>query len=178
MTGAIFCERRPATIIRSAWRGEGRKTSAPKRATSKRAAAMDIISMAQHARPNPSGQMELLRAQFTALSSCVKMMPSSWSRLPKSSGFVSVTCLPREVLILSSLGHFRTPLRTRTNDANSMGNAAAAGAVLLLVVDRRAAGLVALRIGRGDLNCAGFAIGRNNDAAGESDFAILFVGER
>src|SRR5437773_9763183 len=69
MTGAIFCERRPATIIRSAWRGEGRKTSAPKRATSKRAAAMDIISMAQQARPKPSGQMELLRAQFTALRS-------------------------------------------------------------------------------------------------------------
>ena len=69
MTGAIFCERRPATIMRSAWRGEGRKTSAPKRATSKRDAAMDIISMAQQARPKPSGQMELLRAQFTALSS-------------------------------------------------------------------------------------------------------------
>src|SRR2546421_1364525 len=25
MTGAIFCERRPATIMRSAWRGDGRK---------------------------------------------------------------------------------------------------------------------------------------------------------
>src|SRR5580692_11480139 len=60
---------------------------------------MDIISMAQQARPKPRGQMELLRAQFTALSSVVKMMPSSSSRLPKSSGLVSVTCLPSDVLI-------------------------------------------------------------------------------
>src|SRR5438445_9650394 len=108
MTGAIFCESRPATIIKSAWRGEGRKTSAPKRARSKRAAAMDIISMAQQASPKPSGQMELLRAQFTALSSVVKMMPSSSRRFPKSSGFVSVTCLPRDVLMVFRLRYFRT----------------------------------------------------------------------
>src|SRR5262245_3213789 len=85
--------------MRSAWRGDGRKTSAPKRATSKRAAAIDIISMAQQASPKPRGQMELLRAQLTALSSVVKMMPSSSSSLPKSSGRVSVTCLPRDVLM-------------------------------------------------------------------------------
>src|SRR5881227_795379 len=108
MTGAIFCERRPATIMRSAWRGDGRKTSAPKRARSKRAAAMDIISMAQQAKPKPSGQMELLRAQFTALSRVVKMMPSSSSRFPKSLGLVSVTCLPSEVLIVFRPGYFRT----------------------------------------------------------------------
>src|SRR2546423_11224565 len=87
--------------MRSAWRGEGRKTSAPKRARSKRAAAMDIMSIAQQAKPKPSGQMELLRAQFTALSSVVKMMPSSSRRSPKSSGLVSVTCLPRDTLIRS-----------------------------------------------------------------------------
>src|SRR6266446_3739039 len=108
MTGAIFCERRPATIIKSAWRGEGRKTSAPKRARSKRAAAMDIISIAQQANPKPSGQMELLRAQFTALSSVVKMMPSSSRSLPKSSGLVSVTCLPSDVLMVFRLRYFRT----------------------------------------------------------------------
>src|SRR4029077_4538142 len=99
---------RPATIIKSACRGDGRNTSAPKRATSNRAAAMDIISIAQHARPNPSGQIELLRAQFTALSSVVKMIPSSSSSLPKSSGFVSVTCLPNDVLISPRPLHFRT----------------------------------------------------------------------
>src|SRR5439155_8744470 len=101
ITEAIFCESRPATIIRAAWRGDGRKTSAPNRATSKRAAAMDIISMAQQANPKPSGQMELLRAQFTALSSVVKMMPSSSRSLPKSSGLVRVMCLPRDVLMCS-----------------------------------------------------------------------------
>src|SRR5260370_8913741 len=106
MAGAIFCESRPATIIRSAWGGDGRKTSEANRATSKRAADMDIISMAQQARPKLSGQMELLRAQFTALSSVVKMMPSSSRRLPKSSGLVRVTCLPSDVLIVSRLGHF------------------------------------------------------------------------
>src|SRR5258707_1106201 len=100
MTGAIFCERRPATIIRSAWRGEGRNTSEPKRATSKRAADMDIISMAQQASPKLSGQKELLRDQFTALTSVGKMMPSSASSLPKSPGLVSVTCLPRDVLMV------------------------------------------------------------------------------
>src|SRR5439155_1888385 len=98
--------------------GEGRKTSAPKRATSNRAAAMDIISMAQQARPNASGQMELLRAQFTALSSCVKMMPSSWSKLPKSSGLVSVACFPREVLMLSPSSLFSTPFSHNRSSRN------------------------------------------------------------
>ena len=66
MTGAIFCETRPAIIIKSAWRGDGRKTSAPKRAMSKREALMDIISMAQQARPNDIGHSEDFRAQLIA----------------------------------------------------------------------------------------------------------------
>src|SRR5438105_3487958 len=79
MTGAIFCDTRPAMIIRSACRGDGRNTSAPKRAISKREAPMAIISMAQQAKPNVIGQMELLRTQFTALSSVVRMRPSGGS---------------------------------------------------------------------------------------------------
>src|SRR5580658_8548367 len=63
-TGAIFSVTVPATIIRSAWRGEGRKTSAPNRAISKRDVVEAIISIAQQARPNVSGQMALLRAQL------------------------------------------------------------------------------------------------------------------
>ena len=51
-------------------------TSAPKRAISKRDAPMDIISMAQQARPNVIGQMEFLRIQLTALSSVVRTTPS------------------------------------------------------------------------------------------------------
>src|SRR5579864_6210921 len=63
-TGAIFRVTVPATIIRSDCRGEGRKTSAPKRAISKREVVDAIISIAQHARPKVSGQMADLRAQL------------------------------------------------------------------------------------------------------------------
>src|ERR1700678_2562199 len=76
MTGAIFCETRPAIIIRSDWRGEPRTTSAPNRAISKRDADIDIISMAQHAKPKLIGQIEFLRAQLTAWPSVVNTMPS------------------------------------------------------------------------------------------------------
>ena len=57
---------------------------------------MDIISMAQQAKPNDMGQMEFLRAQLTALSRVVMTRPSeaaaaalatnSLSRRAKSSG--------------------------------------------------------------------------------------------
>src|SRR5690349_22716206 len=63
-------------IMRSDWRGEPRKTSAPKRAISNRDALIDIISMAQQARPKDMGQMEFLRAQLMALSSVVRITPS------------------------------------------------------------------------------------------------------
>ncbi len=43
---------------------------------SNRDALIDIISMAQQASPKVIGQIEFLRAQLTALSSVVKMMPS------------------------------------------------------------------------------------------------------
>src|SRR5215469_17204274 len=76
ITGAILFETRPAMIIRSDCRGEPRNTSAPKRAISKRDALIDIISIAQHARPNDMGQIEFLRAQLMALSSVVRMRPS------------------------------------------------------------------------------------------------------
>src|SRR2546422_11653660 len=73
MPGALVCEPRRDIIIRSACRGEPRNTSAPKRAMSKRDADMDIISMAQQARPKLMGQSDYLRAQFTAWSSLVKI---------------------------------------------------------------------------------------------------------
>src|SRR5689334_24058748 len=76
ITGAILFETRPAIIIRSDCRGDPRNTSAPKRAMSKREALMDIISIAQQASPNVIGQMEFLRAQFTALSRVVSTTPS------------------------------------------------------------------------------------------------------
>src|SRR5690242_12771629 len=63
-------------IIRSDWRGEPRNTSAPKREMSKRDADMDIISIAQHARPNDMGQMEFLRPQLITQSTDVRIIPS------------------------------------------------------------------------------------------------------
>src|SRR5438876_2678073 len=79
---------RPATIMRSAWRGDARNTSAPKREMSKRGPTIAIISIAQQARPNPSGQIAFARAQFTTFSTLVKRMPrSSSSRIESSSLF-------------------------------------------------------------------------------------------
>ncbi len=53
---------------------------------------MLIISIAQHASPKENGQMEEDRAQFTALSSVVKKMPSSSACIvPAAPGRSSVT---------------------------------------------------------------------------------------
>src|SRR5207248_3058013 len=90
MTGAIFCETRPAMIIKSDWRGDGRNTSAPKRAMSKRDAPMAIISMAQQARPKVMDQMEFLRAQLMALSRVVRMSPSGWPPSPNATLWMRV----------------------------------------------------------------------------------------
>src|SRR6185436_19763596 len=85
-TGAIFLVTVPATIIRSDWRGEARNTSAPKRAMSKREAEAAIISIAQHARPKPIGQIDDSRAQLSTRSMLVVMKLSSkrWSMRPIS----------------------------------------------------------------------------------------------
>src|SRR5580700_12283791 len=63
-------------IMRSLWRGDPRKTSAPNREMSKREALIDIISIAQHARPNAIGQIEFLRPQLITLSSVVVITPA------------------------------------------------------------------------------------------------------
>src|SRR5579864_238242 len=88
ITGAILLLTRPAMIIRSDWRGEPRKTSAPKRAMSKREADIDIISMAQQASPNDIGQMEFFRAQLIALPREVVRM--SWESRPSSKPALSM----------------------------------------------------------------------------------------
>src|SRR6478609_2149214 len=70
-TGAIFRDSRPAMIMRSAWRGDARNTSAPKRAMSYREQLIAIISMAQQASPKVTGQMADFRAQWTTFSTVV-----------------------------------------------------------------------------------------------------------
>src|SRR5687768_203803 len=77
--GAILRDSRPATIIRSACRGDPRNTSAPKRAMSYREQLIAIISMAQHARPNVTGQIADRRAQLTTFSTVVVITGISMS---------------------------------------------------------------------------------------------------
>src|ERR687884_1979529 len=70
-TGASLNGTRPAQMSTSAWRGEKLMRSIPKRARSKRLAAVAMNSMAQHAVPNGIGHSELARAQFVRKSSRV-----------------------------------------------------------------------------------------------------------
>src|SRR5579871_536288 len=65
--------------MRSAWRGEARIASEPKRARSTLEEAVCIISIAQQARPNCAGQTELPRPQPTSLSSVVSSTPGMLS---------------------------------------------------------------------------------------------------
>src|SRR6266850_8390732 len=65
--GAILMVTVPETIMRSEWRGDAHGTM-PNRSVSNRDAKVAIISMAQHASPNVSGQIDDLRAQLKTLS--------------------------------------------------------------------------------------------------------------
>src|SRR5947199_8985843 len=78
--GAILRDRRPATIIKSDCRGLPRNTSAPKRAMSYREQLIAIISIAQHARPKVTGQIDDRRAHCTIFSTVVVRTGMSASR--------------------------------------------------------------------------------------------------
>src|SRR5213083_2276055 len=80
MIGAILRVTVPATIIRSDWRGDARKTPAPKRSMSYRDDTVPIISIAQHASPNVIGQSDPLRHQLMAASRVVVTMLASSDR--------------------------------------------------------------------------------------------------
>ena len=81
-TGIIFIATRPATIIRSHWRGLNRITSAPNRAMSNRLAPTAISSMPQHAVAKGIGQRLYFRHQFTTASSVVTNVFSGTSSAP------------------------------------------------------------------------------------------------
>src|SRR3954447_12536220 len=69
--------------MRSACRGEARKTSMPKRARSYRPAPDAIISIAQQASPKVAGHSEDLRVQLTSFSTLVSRTPlGSFSSRP------------------------------------------------------------------------------------------------
>src|SRR5919201_5039051 len=65
--GAILMVTVPDTIMRSEWRGDAHGTI-PNRSTSNRDAKVAIISIAQHASPKVTGQIDDLRAQLKILS--------------------------------------------------------------------------------------------------------------
>src|ERR671922_1301570 len=77
--GAILMVTVPETIMRSEWRGDAHGTM-PNRSTSKRDANVAIISIAQHASPNVTGQIDDLRAQLKILSVVVVTIqpPGMW----------------------------------------------------------------------------------------------------
>src|SRR4051812_2849749 len=109
-TGAIFRERRPAMIIRSAWRGDARNTSAPNRAMSYREQLIAIISMAQHARPKVTGQIADFLAQWTTFSTVVVRTGIS-SCCSRPIGYLT-RCLgrhPRAGLVRAPVQHAFAP---------------------------------------------------------------------
>src|SRR6185503_3784269 len=83
-TGASLNGTRPAQMSTSAWRGEKLMRSMPKRARSKRLAAVAMNSMAQHAVPNGMGHSDPARPQLTKKSRRVAI------QLSPEPGFVSV----------------------------------------------------------------------------------------
>src|SRR5437588_112425 len=83
-TGIIFITTRPATIIRSHWRGLNRITSAPNRAMSNRLAPTAISSIPQQAVANGIGQRLYFRHQLTTESIVVRIVFSGTSTRPAS----------------------------------------------------------------------------------------------
>src|SRR5512139_1009753 len=68
MTGATFLKTVPEMISRSAWRGDPRRTSAPKRAISYRGVKAVASSTKQQERPKNMGHRLYCRAQLIRLS--------------------------------------------------------------------------------------------------------------
>ena len=118
--GAIFQVKVPATIIKSACRGEERKSSIPNREISKRGAARAIISKAQQARPKVAGQTDERRPQSIRPS----MLVTSTFRLISSlsqasgSGIAWVACRRRASMAAPST---RSISRQRAISAGSLG---------------------------------------------------------
>src|SRR4249920_464987 len=111
-TGAIFWLTRPATIIRSAWRGDARKSSMPHLERSYCPAPVDIISIAQQASPKVAGHIDCLRAQPAARSRVVNRTPRLTSSSISSGVFPSWTPSTRSTGTDGLLG-LHAPLEPR-----------------------------------------------------------------
>src|SRR5439155_24772525 len=95
--GAILIVTVPETIMRSEWRGDAHGTI-PKRSTSNRDANVAIISIAQQASPNVTGQIDDFRAQLKILSVVVVTIqpPGMW--------WIVSAIAARALEVLSSVG--------------------------------------------------------------------------
>src|SRR6266853_1345590 len=107
ITGASLKGSRPAQISTSAWRGEKAWRSMPKRAKSKRLAAVAMNSMAQQAVPNGIGHNEFARDQLIRSSS----RASSQLGLCPATSWVCTTCFIERSVPLegSPLPHVHVP---------------------------------------------------------------------
>src|SRR5215218_8614355 len=112
MTGASLKGSRPAQINTSACRGEKLCRSMPKRAMSKRLAAVAMYSMAQQAVPKGIGQSELARAQLVRKSSrVVTQLGEIEETVVVSSSRFSVAGLLNPIARLRASRGIRIPLR-------------------------------------------------------------------
>src|SRR5207302_4988398 len=89
--GAILIVARPATMMRSAGRGVARGMI-PIRSRSNRLAYAAIISIAQQASPNVSGQIDEARPQLSAASTVVRIRPPPgiWSMIATASAMGAI----------------------------------------------------------------------------------------
>src|ERR671911_2675455 len=112
ITGASLKGSRPAQINTSACRGEKLCRSMPKRAMSKRLAAVAMYSMAQHAVPKGIGHSELARAQLVRKSSrVVTQLGETAETVVTSSSRLPVAGLINPIATLRASIYRRTPPR-------------------------------------------------------------------
>lgn len=109
-TGTIFITTRPATIIKSHWRGENRNASAPNRAMSCLEAPVAMSSIPQHAVAKGMGQRLFFLHQLAMSLSLVTKMLS-----PRKSSSATETplCGKRKYKQLQGLQRKAKPRRTQ-----------------------------------------------------------------
>src|SRR4030095_16702547 len=119
--GAILIVTVPEMIIRSECRGDAQGTI-PSRSTSKRDANVAIISIAQHARPNVTGQTEDFRAQFrNASAGAVTRKPPGNEWLPSVSDSQTEDTRSPAGRFLWSSSHSCRSLKLRQTGAGTSG---------------------------------------------------------
>src|SRR5687768_4275960 len=111
----------PDTIMRSEWRGDAQGTM-PRRSTSKREQNVAIISMAQQARPNVTGQTDDLRAQLRKASAgVVTTKPPGKLWMPSVTDSNSDECLSPSGRFTRSASYSWRSLKFRQMGAGMTG---------------------------------------------------------